>query len=171
MFRDSLRQIVQRRNLTEEETSELMAEIFSGTLSDTLIGAFMAALATKGETFEELAGAAKAMRRKAARIQAGGGLVVDTCGTGGDGTGTFNISTVTAFVVAGCGVTVARVSVATSVAGDNPDDIIRIGRKAGHEGVPYRFAGNWAELDYVGGTFQAPLHRPGRKTRSCVACG
>ena len=108
MFRDSLRQIVQRQNLTEEETSELMAEIFSGTLSDTLIGAFMAALATKGETFEELAGAAKAMRRKAARIQAGGGLVVDTCGTGGDGTGTFNISTVTAFVVAGCGVTVAK---------------------------------------------------------------
>jgi anthranilate phosphoribosyltransferase len=108
MFRDNLRQIVQRRNLTEDQTSAMMGEIFSGTLSDTLVGAFMAALATKGETFEELAGAAKAMRRKAARIQVGSGLVVDTCGTGGDGTGTFNISTVTAFVVAGCGVTVAK---------------------------------------------------------------
>ena len=72
MFRDSLRHIIQRQNLTEDETSALMGEIFSGTLSDTLIGAFMAALATKGETFEELAGAATAMRRKAARIQGGG---------------------------------------------------------------------------------------------------
>jgi anthranilate phosphoribosyltransferase len=68
----------------------------------------MAALATKGETFEELAGAARAMRRRAARIQVSGPAVVDTCGTGGDGSGTFNISTTTAFVVAGCGVTVAK---------------------------------------------------------------
>ena len=72
------------------------------------IGAFMGALATKGETFKELAGAARAMRRKAARIQCPGSVVVDTCGTGGDGSATFNISTTTAFVVAGCGVTVAK---------------------------------------------------------------
>lgn len=108
MFRDSLRKIVQRGNLTEGETAELMGEIFSGAISETLIGAFMAALATKGETFEELAGAARAMRRRAVRVQVGGGTVVDTCGTGGDGADTFNISTVTAFVVAGCGVTVAK---------------------------------------------------------------
>ena len=68
----------------------------------------MAALATKGETFEELGGAARAMRRKALRIQSSAGTVVDTCGTGGDGAKTFNISTTTAFVVAGCGVTVAK---------------------------------------------------------------
>ncbi|MDZ7599553.1 MAG: anthranilate phosphoribosyltransferase [Desulfobacterales bacterium] len=68
----------------------------------------MAALATKGETFEELAGAAQAMRRKAHRIQTPADIVVDTCGTGGDGAHTFNISTTTAFVVAGCGVTVAK---------------------------------------------------------------
>jgi anthranilate phosphoribosyltransferase len=68
----------------------------------------MAALATKGETFEELAGAAKAMRQNARRIQATGSPVVDTCGTGGDGAHTFNISTTTAFVVAGAGVTVAK---------------------------------------------------------------
>jgi len=68
----------------------------------------MAALATKGETVEELAGAARAMRKKAHRIQSAAMPVVDTCGTGGDGLKTFNISTTTAFVVAGCGVTVAK---------------------------------------------------------------
>jgi len=68
----------------------------------------MAALATKGETFEELAGAARAMRRKAVRIQTLSKNVIDTCGTGGDSSGSFNISTTTAFVVAGAGVTVAK---------------------------------------------------------------
>jgi anthranilate phosphoribosyltransferase len=68
----------------------------------------MAALATKGETATELAGAARSMRRKALRIQAPGTTVVDTCGTGGDAAGTFNISTTTALVVAGCGITVAK---------------------------------------------------------------
>jgi len=108
MFRDNLRKITQRQNLRDDEMAEMIGEIFSGTLSDALIGAFMAALATKGETFEELAGAARAMRRKAARIQVSTPTVVDTCGTGGDRAGTFNISTTTAFVVAGCGVTVAK---------------------------------------------------------------
>jgi anthranilate phosphoribosyltransferase len=86
----------------------VMMEIMSGGVTDAPIGAFMAALATKGETFTELAGAAKAMRRKAARIHCPAATIVDTCGTGGDGARTFNISTTTAFVVAGCGVTVAK---------------------------------------------------------------
>lgn len=108
MFTEYLRKIVQRIDLTESEMSEVMSEIFSGSVTEAQIGALMAALATKGETFKELAGAAKAMRRKAKRIQTTVGTVVDTCGTGGDGTQTFNISTTTAFVVAGCGVTVAK---------------------------------------------------------------
>ena len=108
MFRDNLNKVVQRIDLNEAEMSQVMMEIFSGNVTDAQIGALMAALATKGETFEELAGAAKAMRRKARRIQAAATTVVDTCGTGGDGAQTFNISTTTAFVVAGCGVTVAK---------------------------------------------------------------
>ena len=108
MFRDNLNKIVQNIDLNEAEMSQVMMEIFSGNVTDAQIGALMAALATKGETFEELAGAAKAMRRKAKRIQASATTVVDTCGTGGDGAQTFNISTTTAFVVAGCGVTVAK---------------------------------------------------------------
>lgn len=108
MFREHLKKIVGKQNLNESEMSDVISEIFSGDIKDTEIAAFMAALATKGETFEELAGAAKAMRRKAKRLQAAATTVVDTCGTGGDGAKTFNISTTTAFVVAGCGLTVAK---------------------------------------------------------------
>jgi anthranilate phosphoribosyltransferase len=108
MFKKYLTHIIQGKNLSSEQMSAMISEIFSGTLKDSQIGAFMAALATKGETFEELAGAARAMRRHARTIQAPAATVVDTCGTGGDGANTFNISTTTAFVVAACGVVVAK---------------------------------------------------------------
>lgn len=108
MFRENLNKIIQGENLNEMEISQVITEIFSGNITDAQIGAFMAALATKGETFEELAGAARVMRRKAVRIQVSAPIVVDTCGTGGDASQTFNISTTTAFVVAGCGITVAK---------------------------------------------------------------
>jgi anthranilate phosphoribosyltransferase len=108
MLTDCLKKIVQRQDLSEEEMTQAMTEIMSGEASEAQIGAFMAALATKGETFEELAGAARAMRRKATRIHVGASTIVDTCGTGGDGAHTFNISTTAAFVVAGRGVVVAK---------------------------------------------------------------
>jgi anthranilate phosphoribosyltransferase len=108
MFTDHLATIISRTDLNQSQMAEMMAEIFDGKTTDAQVGAMMAALATKGETFEELAGAARAMRKKAHRIQTAAMPVVDTCGTGGDGLKTFNISTTTAFVVAGCGVTVAK---------------------------------------------------------------
>lgn len=108
MFKENLSKIVKREDLNEEQMSQMITEIFSGNITDAQIGAMMGALATKGETFEELAGAARAMRRKALRIQTSAATVVDTCGTGGDGAHTFNISTTTSFVVAACGVTVAK---------------------------------------------------------------
>lgn len=108
MFKDHLAAIINRTDLTESQMAEMMSAIFDGQTTDAQVGAMMAALATKGETFEELAGAARAMRKKAHRIQVSTSPVVDTCGTGGDGLKTFNISTTTAFVVAGCGVTVAK---------------------------------------------------------------
>jgi anthranilate phosphoribosyltransferase len=108
MFKENLSKIVKREDLNEEQMSQMITEIFSGNITDAQIAAMMAALATKGETFEELAGAARAMRRKALRIQTSTSTVVDTCGTGGDGAHTFNISTTTSFVVAACGVTVAK---------------------------------------------------------------
>mgnify|MGYP001427333053 FL=1 len=108
MFRENRKKIIERKNLSETEMAQMIADIFSGEITDAQVGAFMAALATKGETFEELAGAASAMRKKARRIQTSAKTVVDTCGTGGDGAKTFNITTTSAFVVAGCGVTVAK---------------------------------------------------------------
>lgn len=108
MFKSHLSSIIQRKDLNENQMAEVMEEIFSGRATDAMIGALMGALATKGETFEELAGAARVMRNVARRIEASASPVVDTCGTGGDGANTFNISTTTAFVVAGCGLTVAK---------------------------------------------------------------
>ena len=107
-FRDHLSAIIAGDNLNQSQMHQMMNTILSGEVTDAQIGAFMAALAAKGETFAELAGAAQAMRKKALRIQTTASTVVDTCGTGGDGTHSFNISTTTAFVVAGCGVTVAK---------------------------------------------------------------
>ncbi len=108
MFKDHLATIISRTDLNQSQMAEMMSDIFEGKTTDAQVGAMMAALATKGETVEELAGAARAMRKKAHRIQSAAMPVVDTCGTGGDGLKTFNISTTTAFVVAGCGVTVAK---------------------------------------------------------------
>ncbi len=108
MFTEKLRKITRKEDLDSSETARMVDEIFSGSVTDAQIGAFMAALATKGETFEELAGAASAMRRKAVRIETSARAVVDTCGTGGDGAHTFNISTTAAFVAAGAGATVAK---------------------------------------------------------------
>jgi anthranilate phosphoribosyltransferase len=108
MFREHLNRIIQGNDLTQSEMADMMNTVLTGKATEAQIGAMMAALATKGETFEELAGAAGAMRQNARRIQAMGSPVVDTCGTGGDGAHTFNISTTTAFVVAGAGVTVAK---------------------------------------------------------------
>ncbi|MGM0653717.1 MAG: anthranilate phosphoribosyltransferase [Thermodesulfobacteriota bacterium] len=107
-FTDYLNTIVNRQNLSQDQMADMLNTIFSGQTTEAQVGAFMAALATKGETFEELAGAARAMRTKAVRVQTLAKKVIDTCGTGGDASGSFNISTTTAFVIAGAGVTVAK---------------------------------------------------------------
>lgn len=103
-----LSKLIKRQDLSETEASEAVEQILNGQWTEGQIGAFLGALACKGEVVDEVAGAARAMRRKAIRIQALGKVVMDTCGTGGDGSNTFNISTTTAFVVAGAGVAVAK---------------------------------------------------------------
>ena len=95
------------QNLTQEQARQVTEQIMSGQASAAQIGAYLIALRMKGETIEEIAGSAQAMRDKALAIPVSG-MVVDTCGTGGDASGTFNISTTAAFVVAAHGVTVAK---------------------------------------------------------------
>jgi len=105
-----LHRIVSGHNLSGVEAREAMLAILSGEASTTQIAALLVALRMKGETPEELFGFVMAMREKATRVEVGLGPepLLDTCGTGGDGRGTFNISTIAAFVVAGAGVQVAK---------------------------------------------------------------
>jgi anthranilate phosphoribosyltransferase len=107
MIKEAIHMLVDNISLTETETEGCMKEIMEGKATDAQIGAFLTALRIKGETVEEIAGAAKVMRAKSASIRAPEG-VLDTCGTGGDMAHTFNISTTTAFVVAGAGIPVAK---------------------------------------------------------------
>ena len=95
-------------DLTQEETTEAFNLIMTGEATPAQIGAFLVAMRIKGESPAELAGGAASMRRHAVPIDAGGLPVVDTCGTGGDGSHTFNISTTAALVTAGAGVPVAK---------------------------------------------------------------
>jgi len=119
MIVESIRKVVERKDLTREEAFAVMDAIMSGHATDAQIAAFLTALRMKGETVEELIGFARVMREKVspvktrARVQTSLSgtdreMLVDTCGTGGDATGTFNVSTATAFVVSGAGIPVAK---------------------------------------------------------------
>ncbi|MFX1338451.1 MAG: anthranilate phosphoribosyltransferase [Promethearchaeota archaeon] len=106
---EGLRKVINHIHLTEGEAGEIMREIMSGKVTNAQLGAFLTALSIKGETIEEITGFARIMRDFANRIypQVNGELL-DTCGTGGDSIKTFNISTITALVVAGAGIPVAK---------------------------------------------------------------
>lgn len=103
-----LRAVTAGRDLTAAEAEALFDTIMEGGATPVLIGALLAALRTKGETVDEIAGAARVMRAKAERVETARAPLVDTCGTGGDFSGTFNVSTTAAFVVAAAGVAVAK---------------------------------------------------------------
>lgn len=107
-FATLLRKLIARQNLTENEAFDAVTAILSGELTEGQIGAFLATLAAKGETVDEISAGARAMRAAATRIQSLSANTLDTVGTGGDGGMTFNISTTVAFVAAGAGATVAK---------------------------------------------------------------
>ncbi len=107
MIREYIDAVVSGQSLTMEEASSVMREIMEGEATPAQLGAFLTALALKGETTQEIAGMARVMREMALRVDVDGELV-DTVGTGGDGKNTFNISTATAFIAAGAGLKVAK---------------------------------------------------------------
>lgn len=122
MIKNSIAKVVRGEDLTQGEMEETMGEIMTGKATPAQIGSFITALRIKGETVDEITGAAKIMSAKAKKIHLNNHLVnidrdeinvedetiLDTCGTGGDSTNTFNVSTATAFVAAGAGVKVAK---------------------------------------------------------------
>jgi anthranilate phosphoribosyltransferase len=122
MIKEAIAKVIRGENLSEEETGTAMGEILDGNATSAQIGSFTTALRMKGETVDEITGAAKAMRSRITKVELDNHMVnidrdeiniedetiLDTCGTGGDGTNTFNVSTATALVVAGGGVKVAK---------------------------------------------------------------
>lgn len=108
MIKELIAKAVAGEDLQEAQMMAAMTEIMEGQATPAQIAAFITALRMKGETVAEVTGAARIMRHKAVRIDARSSVVVDTCGTGGDGKGTFNISTTAAFVVAASGLVVAK---------------------------------------------------------------
>src|SRR5258708_25932181 len=105
-MKEYLAKVARREPLSEEEAAAAMTTIMDGEATPAQIGALLLGLAVRGETEDEVVGFARAMRARAAPLVSRG--AVDTCGTGGDGAGTFNISTVASLVVAACGVPVAK---------------------------------------------------------------
>ena len=107
-FQTYLQPVIAKTDLTESKMVEAMTQVMEGAVSDIQLAAFLTALQVKKETVPEIAGAAKVMREKAEKVKVNKSNIIDTCGTGGDGSETFNISTAVAFVVAGAGLTVAK---------------------------------------------------------------
>ena len=107
MIREAIEKLIRGADLTQEEAARVMEEIMTGEATPAQFGAFVIGLRLKGETVDEMTGLATVMRDKSLKVDFSGPSV-DTCGTGGDDLGTFNISTVAAFVVAGAGIAVAK---------------------------------------------------------------
>ena len=108
-IQNALKKVLDKVDLKEEEMVSIMTQIMEGQVKDSQLGSLLTALRIKGESIEEIAGAVTVMRDKSENINVSRTeTIVDTCGTGGDGANTFNISTAAAFVVAGCGLTVAK---------------------------------------------------------------
>jgi anthranilate phosphoribosyltransferase len=113
---EAIKKVIDRQPLTTEEAEAVLEQIMTGQSSEAQIAALLTGLRMKGETADELTGFARVMRRKASAVRSylaaleadNNELLIDTCGTGGDTSGSFNISTAAAFVVAGCGLRVAK---------------------------------------------------------------
>jgi anthranilate phosphoribosyltransferase len=106
--REALGRVVEGRSLAEAEMTAIIGQIMDGAATPAQVGALLAALRMKGETVEEAVGAAKAMRQRMVRVDSDLPVLLDNCGTGGDGSGSVNVSTAAALILAACGVKVAK---------------------------------------------------------------
>ena len=108
MIKQATSKILAGENLSADESRQVMQQIMSGDASPVQMAAYLTALRQKGETSEEILGAAQVMRDKVHRVRHHQDVIFDNCGTGGDGAGTFNISTTASFVIAACGLAVGK---------------------------------------------------------------
>ena len=107
MIKEAIKKLVAGNDLTFDEAAQVMDEMFSDTATQSQMAAYLTALRIKGETIDEITASAQVMREKALHIKPNRD-VLDIVGTGGDGTGTFNISTTAAFIIAAAGIPVAK---------------------------------------------------------------
>ena len=119
-----LKAVIAGQSLTQEQTYAVFGQLMDGQLSEAQVAGLLVALSAKGETADEIAGAARAMREHSLKISTGGADVVDTCGTGGTGLSTFNISTAAAMVLAGAGVKVAKHGNRTNTRASGSADVL-----------------------------------------------
>ena len=108
MIQDSIKQLISKKSLTQSQAQQVMNEIMSGEVTGSQFGAFVTSLMLKGETPEEVAGLALSMREHSLKVPINEKMILDTCGTGGDNSNTFNISTASGLVLAGCGLKIAK---------------------------------------------------------------
>ncbi len=108
MIKEYIEKVIEKEDLSLDESFNAMSEIMSGSVNNSHLAGFLIALKSKGETPAEVAGFAKAMREKSIKLNVDSQNIIDVCGTGGDNSGSFNISTATAFAAAGAGVKVAK---------------------------------------------------------------
>ncbi len=157
-FPPAFADLVRGVDLSPEAVTAAMRDILAGRTDDVFIAAFVTALRLKGETADEIAAAARALREQMTRLVAVTGPVVDTCGTGGDNSGTFNISTAAALVTAGAGVPVVKHGNRAVSSQSGSADVLR------ELGVPIENGPAWAQkcLDRIGFAFcYAPHFHPG----------
>jgi anthranilate phosphoribosyltransferase len=165
MIPNYLAKIVEKENLSITESYDAMMRIMSGDVSQVLLSGFLIALKSKGESAEEVSGFVRAMREKSIKIKIDDDNAIDVCGTGGDNSGTFNISTAVAFVVAGAGVKVAKHGNRSISSNSGSADVLR------ELGVNIEMSPERAEaaLNKIGITFLfAPQYHPAMKHAAAV---
>ena len=108
MIQDSIKQLISKKSLTKTQAQHVMNEIMSGEVTGSQFGAFVTSLMLKGETADEVAGLATSMREHSLKVSVNEKIILDTCGTGGDNSNTFNISTASGLILAGCGLKIAK---------------------------------------------------------------
>ncbi len=160
MIRKILDKVTAGENLTIDESFVSMLQVMDSEVSPAILSGFLMALKLKGETPEEVAGFAKAMREKSVKLNSDKEVTIDVCGTGGDNSGTFNISTATAFVVAGTGIKVAKHGNKSISSNSGSADVLK---ELGIN-IEMDFEKSQLALDEIGITFLfAPKYHPAMK--------